>query len=126
MTRINVVPIEELTNKHLVAELHEIMRLPGNLRQSLSRKGKPFSMSEIPNTYTLGTGHVKYFYNKFGFLKKRFELLVAEMRNRGHNPSYVDSSMFVIGGKWQGDYVPDDEAMTKNRNRIAERLGSKE
>ena len=60
MTRINVVPVKELTNKHLVAEYREIMRLPKNLNTSLNRKGKPFNMNEIPEDYVLGSGHVKF------------------------------------------------------------------
>ena len=85
MTRINVVPTAELTTKHLVAEYREITRLPKNLKQSLNR-AKPFSLNEIPLHYVLGTGHVKFFYNKMLFLQKRYEELVNEMLSRGYNP----------------------------------------
>lgn len=61
MTRINLVDPAELSTKHLVAEYREIMRLPGNLATSLNRKGKKFDLKEIPEQYTLGTGHVKFF-----------------------------------------------------------------
>lgn len=125
MTRINVVPVEELTTKHLVAEVHEIVRLPTNLRQSLNRKSKPFSMSEIPVKYTLGTGHVKYFFNKFGYLKQRFEQLLSEMDRRGYKAIFRDSTIFDVGDKWMGNYTPTEEALTINRQRIADRLGGK-
>ena len=119
MTRINVVPPQELSVKHLVAEYREITRLPGNLDKSLNRK-TPFKMSEIPTAYTLGTGHVKFFYDKMLFLKKRFESLVDEMIRRGYNPNYRDSSIFIKEG-YLNDYVPTEEALRINRERIKER-----
>lgn len=125
MTRINVVPVEELTQRHLIAELHEIVRLPTNLHQSLNRKSKHFSMSEIPAKYTLGTGHVKYFFNKFGYLKQRFEQLIKEMDRRGYKATFRDSTIFDVGEKWMGNYTPTEEALAINRQRIADRLGGK-
>lgn len=122
MTRINVIPPTELTVKHLVAEYREITRLPKNLVTSLAR-AKPFSMSEIPHQYVLGTGHVKFFYNKMKYLEKRFESLVSEMLSRGYNPTYRDSSIFIpIDKKFYNDYTPTKEAMELNKQRIAERL----
>lgn len=126
MTRINVVPPEELTVKHLVAEYREITRVPGNLTKSLNRKTK-FSMSEIPAKYTLGTGHVKFFYDKMLFLQKRFESLVNEMLKRGYKPSYTDSSIFIPSDmEYYNDYIPTPEAVSVNRQRIKERLSSNE
>jgi deoxyribonuclease (pyrimidine dimer) len=123
VTRINVVPVEELTRQHLIAEYREITRLPTNLKTSLSRKGKPFSMAEIPSEYKLGSGHVKFFMDKMQFLEKRFEALVAEMLRRGYNPSYLDSSIFKDCPKqFYNDYQPTAEAMEINRQRIKERL----
>lgn len=122
MTRINIVPVQELSTKHLVAEYREITRLPNNLKISLSRK-KPFKLEEIPEFYTLGKGHVKFFYNKFKFLKDRFEALVDEMIRRDYNPNYRDSSIFDVEAEWFWDYKPTDEALEINRQRIAERLG---
>ena len=122
MTRINIIPPSELTTKHLVAEYREITRLPNNLKKSLSRI-KPFSLNEIPSQYTLGTGHVKHFYDKMFFLKKRFESLVNEMLNRGYNPNFRDSSIFENCDKiFYNDYIPTEEAIRLNRERIAERL----
>lgn len=117
-----MVPVSELTRLHLISEYKEITRLPANLRQSLNRKSSPFSMSEIPNQYTLGKGHVKYFFNKFGYLKRRFEMLVDEMLKRGYNPSYRDSSIFNVESKWMGDFEPTERDLEINRERIKERL----
>lgn len=122
MTRINVVPPSELSTKHLVAEYREITRLPGNLKASLNRKTKPFDLKEVPAEYTLGTGHVKFFFTKMAYLKKRFESLVAEMLLRGYNPTYRDSSIFVVDDeRFNNDYVPTEQAIEINRARIKER-----
>lgn len=122
MTRINVIPVEDLSREHLVAEYREITRVPNNLKKSLSRKGKPFCFSEIPLDYVLGEGHVKFFFDKMLFLKNRFELLVEEMLRRNYKPSYTDSSIFIPEDKtFYKDYTPTKEAIDKNLRRIKER-----
>ncbi|MFN6269271.1 MAG: pyrimidine dimer DNA glycosylase/endonuclease V [Akkermansiaceae bacterium] len=122
MTRINVIPVSELTTKHLVAEYREITRLPNNLKKSLSRK-VPFSLDEIPKEYTMGTGHVKFFYNKMKYLQYRFEDLVREMKLRGYNPTYTDSSIFIPkDSTFYNDYIPTEKAKEINRERISLRL----
>lgn len=122
MTRINVVPPSELSTRHLVAEYREITRLPGNLKTSLTRKTKPFDLKEIPDEYTLGKGHIKFFLNKMLFLRKRFESLVDEMLSRGYNPTYRDSGIFCVEDElFNNDYIPTEKAVNLNRERIKER-----
>lgn len=117
MTRINLVHPTELTTKHLVAEYREIMRLPNNLRKSLSRDD--FKMSEIPTTYRMGKGHVKFFYDKMLFLQVRFGMLVGEMIRRGYNPKFRDSRIFIPDDlRFYNDYMPDDDAIEINRERL--------
>ena len=79
-------------------------------------------MSEIPSQYVLGTGHVKYFYDKMKFLETRFTQLVNEMIRRGYNPQYIDSGIFrdVPVGFYK-DYTPTLEAIELNQQRIKER-----
>ena len=96
------------------------MRLPNNLKKSLSRN-KPFDKKEIPCQYVLGKGHVKFFYDKMGFLKRRFEELVSEMKNRGYKPNFQDSSIFDQDKIWMGDYKPTKDALEINRARMKER-----
>ena len=121
MTRINVVNPSELSRQHLVAEYREITRLPGNLNAWLNRKTKPPSFDEIPSEYKLGTGHVKFFYNKFKFLEKRFEAIIDEMLSRGYNPNFTDSSIFKVDNLYYNDYVPTKKAIELNQQRIKER-----
>lgn len=123
MTRVNLVEPKELTRLHLIAEYKEIMRLPGSLKKSLSRKRKKFKLSEIPKEYVLGKGHVKFFYDKMKFVKERFEKLVAEMIERGYSPTYTDSSIFIPEDfLFYNDYVPDEKAIELSRMRINERI----
>ena len=122
MTRINVVPVQELSRKHLIAEYREITRLPGNLKASLCRKTKPFCMTEIPLEYVLGPGHVKFFFNKMEFLQQRFEQIVKEMLIRGYTPNYTDSTIFQdCLPQFYNNYTPTKEAIQINRQRIKER-----
>jgi CO dehydrogenase/acetyl-CoA synthase epsilon subunit len=122
MTRINLIPPSELSQKHLVAEYREIMRLPNNLKKALTRKTSKFSTKEIPDHYVLGTGHVKFFFDKMLFLQKRFEALVQEMLNRGYNPNFTDSSIFIPDDLYfYNDYSPSDVDIKINKIRIAER-----
>ena len=123
MTRINVVPVSELSRQHLIAEYREITRLPKNLKKSLNRKSKPFSVSEIPPEYVLGKGHVKFFYDKFLFLKKRYAQILERMDEKEYTTNFRDLSIFDVGPEYMGDYIPTEEALALNRKRIEERGG---
>ena len=65
MTRINLVPPEELCDQHLLAEHRELTRIPNAVA-----KGK-YHLKGQPAEYKLGEGHVRFFFNKLAFLKKR-------------------------------------------------------
>ena len=73
MTRINVgIRASVLTDKHLMAEHREIKRIPNCIAKVR------FNMKGQPDLFTLGTGHVKFFYDKCGYLLKRYEELYTE------------------------------------------------
>ena len=57
MTRINTIPPQELCDKHLMAEIREITRIPNTIKT-----GKAI-IANIPDTFRLGSGHVKFFYD---------------------------------------------------------------
>lgn len=114
MTRINVVPPEELCRQHLVAEYRELPRV-----FSLARKAGCRAPSS--SHYTLGAGHVRFFYDKLGWLLERQKALIAEMQRRGYAPQHTEPERLVEGlplGVWE----PTPEAIAINRARIAERM----
>lgn len=126
MTRINVIPVKELMDQHLLSEVREIIRLPKNLQQSLNRKSKPFSEAEIPPQYVLGTGHVKHFLNKFQWLENRFMELLKECESRGFNVSFKDASIFRnVPQKYYNNWSASEDAKSLNRQRINDRINAK-
>lgn len=119
MTRINLVPPEELCDQHLLAEHRELTRIPNAVA-----RGK-FSLQGQPDDYKLGEGHVRFFFNKMRFLHTRYHALHAECLARG----------FQVHNRWPqdlphdaalwGDYQPTTQALRANRARIAERMPQK-
>ena len=51
-------------------------------------KGK-YHLKGQPAEYKLGEGHVRFFFNKLAFLKKRYDALHAECKARGFNVQYI-------------------------------------
>lgn len=129
MTRINVVEPNELTNKHLMGELHEITRVYGLVRKAQDRKINKYNFKDKikqPDTYTLGTGHVYFFYDKLGFITERYYALNQEAVKRSFNVNPIDKQSLTVGIQdwWFGDYQPTQEAIEINRQRIQERLSA--
>jgi len=123
MTRINCVPPEELHDKFLVAEYHELPRVYGLVKKAIARGMTPEDFAPF-NEYTLGAGHVKFFYTRLKWLAERQASLVEEMLKRKMRPNYVNFDELFSGIRraWFGDWVPDDHALMVNRNRLNERL----
>lgn len=118
MTRINVVPVEELTREHLVAEYRELPRLAKHAAQKY-QKDPNFSP---PPFYRLGKGHMDFFVDKGEWLACRHAKLVKEMIDRGYSvnfPYYPEETHPLT---WMNDWEPTDEALEINRKRIQERL----
>ena len=126
MTRINIVNTSELTDQHRIAEYREITMVPGSLRRTLvSRVG--YKGSKVPESYTLNSGHVYFFYNKGEYLHRRYDELIGEMRLRGFTPS-VDrvfpSKIFMDNGLYN-DWTPTIEDYKIIRERIEEKIAMK-
>lgn len=117
MTRINCgIPPVELTNQHLIAETREIKRIPNCVG-----KGK-FSLEGQPLEFRLGTGHVKFFYTRLGYLKRRYEELYRECLRRGFNVQYYGGAWDNVPASLMGDYEPTDSDREIIRERIVQRL----
>lgn len=122
MTRINVVPVQELENIHLLAEYRELPRIFGlatRFYHSPQRNDKT-----LPKEYTLGKGHVKFFYNKLFWLAQRQKNLVNELIKRGYNIQFTSPEDLLKNcpSEWCNDYIVTNEALKINRERIALRL----
>ena len=117
MTRINTgIHPQLLTNKHLIAEHREIKRIPNNVI-----KGK-CNLNDIPQKFTLGKGHVKFFYDKLLYLKNRYELIYQECVKRGFNVQYYGNAWNGAPQQLMNDYIPSIADVFIVQERINEKL----
>ena len=120
VTRINVgIDPSELNMKMLMAEHREIKRIPNCVK-----KGR-FSMLGQPKEFTLNKGHVKFFYDKLGYLKSRYEKLYLECMKRGFNVQYYGDAFDGIDLKYMNDYTPTENDSLIILERIKLRLNKK-
>ena len=123
MTRINAgIPVQQLNGKHLIAEHREIKRVPNLVRYNIE-KGNP--ISGIPPKFTLGKGHVKFFYDKLGYLLNRYKEIYQECLSRGYNIQNYENAWEGIPEELMSDYNPTQEDISIIQQRINERLGIK-
>ena len=116
MTRINLVPPQELCDQHLLAEHRELTRIPNAIA-----RGR-YHLRDLPADYRLGSGHVRFFYNKLTFLHARYQALHAECLARGFNVQNIwPENLPADPALWQ-DYQPNARALAENRERIAIRM----
>lgn len=121
MTRINCVPVAELSGPHLVAEYRELPRVFALARRAAAR-GAPAQ----PPDYTLGKGHVIFFYTRLGYLARRHAELIGEMKRRGYRPRFEGmrrEEFPDVPDAWWNDWTPTESALAINRQRLAERGG---
>lgn len=117
MVRVNLIAPKYLADQHLVAEYDEILMLLGYVR-------KYPAIKDIPEKYTLGKGHIKFFKDKLLYLKKRHDRLIEEMLKRKFAANKkIDLSPFQEGSA--NDWKPDERAVSVIKKRIIEKLGLK-
>lgn len=114
MTRINCVPVSELTDKHLVAEYRELPRL----RHAKHANG-------VPDTYRMGEGHCRFFYNKGRYLMRRHAQLIDEMKRRGCTVNLPTLKLDWPADRMK-DWRPGKADRYINRQRIKERMSKNE
>lgn len=126
MTRINCVPTHELDRQELLGEYHELPRVFTLARAAYDR-GEPADSKKNPPQYTMGKGHVRFFYTRLEFLFHRWAQLHGEMRLRGYSPQmpqtevYRDLRRGVPNEDWWREWTPSPEDMEVNRRRLRER-----
>lgn len=126
MTRINIVPVHTLTDKHLLAEYKEITR-PFNKVIKRLEQGTMHEV-KIPAHYCLGEGHETFFFNKLYYLYVRYIELYKELVSRGVNvdpfkfSKIVDSFLTQLQGTvYWNDWTPTPEDMYLNMARLCKR-----
>ena len=117
MTRINVgIKPSELIRQHLLAEHREIKRIPNVI------KSGRYNMKGQPKEFTLGTGHVKFFYDKLSYLKKRYVSIYDECVSRGYNVTNYMEAFENLPKAMMKDYTSTKRDRSLLQARIAERL----
>jgi hypothetical protein len=122
MTRINahIRPIK-LCDQHLVAEYREILRTNA-LAIKRARKEGVAMLGNIQQSFTLGGGHVTFFYDKLLYIHLRFNALRSELVNRGMNPTIEWQLDELEEFRWlYNDWPEDPEADQLIVERILER-----
>lgn len=117
MTRINVaIPPAELTMRHLLSEHREMKRIP-----NVVSRGR-YNLKNTPKEFTLGKGHVAFFYDKLGYLKKRYEDVYQECLNREFKITYYGGAWDDVPKELMGDYIPTKRDEEIIRQLIKEKL----
>lgn len=109
MTRINAgIPVEILSDQHLLAEHREIKRIP-----------RTKFVNVAPANFTLGSGHVLFFSNKPNYTFNRYCELYEECIDRCFSVEWY-------GDNWSKvldtiEYVPTKADIKLMTDRIIER-----
>jgi hypothetical protein len=119
MTRINVgIPPAKLTRQHLIAEHRELVRIPNAIKSGRA------VVKGIPEQFKLGSGHVKFFYNKLKYLHKRYDALYKECIRRGYKMTYFGDSFKELPQILYNDYIPTQKDIEIITERINSRGGN--
>lgn len=89
MTRINVVPVQELADQWLLAEYRELPRVIK----------RDFDITDAPERYKLGKGHVKWAKKYAYWTMTRYFQICDEMNYRGFKVNNSGSELYKI---WNG------------------------
>lgn len=116
MTRINagIKPIQ-LVDSHLFAEYRELKRIPNTITS-----GKAV-VKDIPKQFTLGSGHVKWFYTRLKYLHNRSNELYLELLKRNYDVEDYSSCFENLPQHLYNDW-DDSSAKPMLVERITERL----
>lgn len=123
MTRVNLIHPGRLHHSHLISEYRENPRVFGLVRKAQDRGLTPETCG-APDSYRMGSGHVKFFYPRLGFLVVRQMALIQEMKLRGYSPNH--DSVHELGDgiekHWFGQWTPTDACIAANLARLIEKL----
>src|SRR6056300_402616 len=124
MTRINcgISPLG-LTDQHLLAEIRELPRIVSCV---LSNK---YTLDNIPSSFRLGAGHVKFFCNKIKYLEIRYNSLLEEYAVRfgkGLESDAVTSALCNFKASRSNSTIYNDYNPTKSdKEKLVERISTR-
>lgn len=123
MTRINAgIPPKQLSNAHLLAEHREIKRIPNNIVKRLKSYKQ---VSQGPDQFTFGAGHVNFFNDKLSYLHRRYVEIREECIARGFNvQSYEDA--FFSAREWAPHLYNEWRPRKQDIQTVIERLQEKD
>ena len=123
MTRINLVDPSILSSSHLMAEYRELPRI----FTAIARDTHGSVTRQKPQAYTLGKGHVIFFYDKVHWLLVRYLNLRHELLQRSYNldehmfNSIYDRALALSEKLPHKVYEPSSEEVYLNMARLAKR-----
>ena len=125
MTRINIVDPEQLTKQHLLAEYRELPRVFTHVLKAIE-SGKTLDDFNIPDKYTIGKGHVTFFYDKCEYLMTRWYRIMYILREKDYELSedYIDKcqgNFRLLPDYVKNWYTPTPEEIYLNMYRLANR-----
>tara|TARA_R100001143_G_C3344547_1_gene126040 strand:+ start:1074 stop:1385 length:312 start_codon:yes stop_codon:yes gene_type:complete len=102
----------------LLAEHREIKRIPNAVAKGTA------NITNIPEKFCLGTGHVKFFYDKLEYLLCRYYLVHYGCLVRGFNVQDYSGAWDGVPKHLMGSYQPTEDDKQLIRDRISERLST--
>lgn len=123
MTRINTTTSnglfthDMLLDQHLFIAYREITRI--------HTMHRPLAPGEAPSEYVLGTGHMKFFYDKGLFLQRQCQELydACVARGRWPNITHKEYKQHIQG--MHNDWEPNTKAIATCLMRLQEKLFDK-
>ena len=121
MTRINVVPVEELSDQCLVSEYRELPRVI---------KTERVYIGDAPEKYCLSKGHVKWAVLHSLYCLYRYYKLCQEMEYRGFKVNYPYDDLAKLAADKQitlysKTYIPTPVDVKLNTDRLVEKYKMK-
>lgn len=114
MVRVNLIDPRYLSDQHLVAEYYEIAMLVAYIR-------KYPDLLDIPENFSLGQGHMKFFKNKVLYLRKRHKTIISEMRSRGFRAE-MELDITGLDDRHMKDWKPEKRDLEIVKYRLREKI----
>lgn len=122
--RINIINPKYLTDNHLIAEYRETKMSTYYYTKSVNSKNG-IDVSKISERYTLNKGHAYMWFNKYGYINKRFKVICDEMKERGFQTNFTELNFDGIPEYAFGDFIPTQDDIRINLDRILIRIADK-